>query len=108
MRSKSGAHSGSSSGRPLTLEKIWTPVAPSPSMARSISLSAASGLFIGREATKPGKRSGCFATRSEEHTSELQSRSDLVCRLLLEKKKKEDNITTRLFYDQHINFGSAP
>src|SRR5256712_4411647 len=28
------------------------------------------------------------AMRSEEHTSELQSRSDLVCRLLLEKKKK--------------------
>src|SRR2546421_3432619 len=29
--------------------------------------------------------------RSEEHTSELQSRSDLVCRLLLEKKKKNSN-----------------
>src|SRR5260221_8829975 len=29
------------------------------------------------------------ATRSEEHTSELQSHSDLVCRLLLEKKKKK-------------------
>src|SRR5204863_1062556 len=29
--------------------------------------------------------------RSEEHTSELQSRRDLVCRLLLEKKKKKDN-----------------
>src|SRR3989440_2818852 len=29
------------------------------------------------------------ALRSEEHTSELQSRSDLVCRLLLEKKKKQ-------------------
>src|SRR2546421_12969529 len=28
-------------------------------------------------------------TRSEEHTSELQSRSDLVCRLLLEKKKPD-------------------
>src|SRR5438132_12528348 len=28
--------------------------------------------------------------RSEEHTSELQSHSDLVCRLLLEKKKKSD------------------
>src|SRR5206468_9959094 len=28
--------------------------------------------------------------RSEEHTSELQSRSDLVCRLLLEKKKKDN------------------
>src|SRR5438034_4412371 len=30
-------------------------------------------------------------TRSEEHTSELQSHSDLVCRLLLEKKKKKKN-----------------
>src|SRR5947207_10162927 len=29
-----------------------------------------------------------FATRSEEHTSELQSHSDIVCRLLLEKKNK--------------------
>src|SRR2546421_5249618 len=33
-------------------------------------------------------RSMCRPWRSEEHTSELQSRSDLVCRLLLEKKKK--------------------
>src|SRR5436190_8693974 len=32
------------------------------------------------------------ATRSEEHTSELQSHSDLVCRLLLEKKKKNRRI----------------
>src|SRR5690349_23158551 len=31
------------------------------------------------------------AVRSEEHTSELQSRRDLVCRLLLEKKKKKKN-----------------
>src|SRR5438034_1309592 len=31
------------------------------------------------------------AMRSEEHTSELQSHSDLVCRLLLEKKKKTNN-----------------
>src|SRR5438105_10145875 len=30
----------------------------------------------------------CRTSRSEEHTSELQSRVDLVCRLLLEKKKK--------------------
>src|SRR2546427_10993241 len=30
-----------------------------------------------------------FAARSEEHTSELQSQSNLVCRLLLEKKKKK-------------------
>src|SRR5206468_12989443 len=32
---------------------------------------------------------GRGAVRSEEHTSELQSRSDLVCRLLLEKKKQK-------------------
>src|SRR5690606_40312191 len=32
------------------------------------------------------------AQRSEEHTSELQSRENLVCRLLLEKKKKTDKI----------------
>src|SRR3989475_5070602 len=31
---------------------------------------------------------GIFVPRSEEHTSELQSQSNLVCRLLLEKKKK--------------------
>src|SRR2546428_9210160 len=41
---------------------------------------------------KPGRgetglRRACGRLRSEEHTSELQSRSDLVCRLLLEKKK---------------------
>src|SRR5436190_16242037 len=33
--------------------------------------------------------------RSEEHTSELQSHSDLVCRLLLEKKKKKRQRKTR-------------
>src|SRR2546422_1836875 len=32
------------------------------------------------------------AARSEEHTSELQSRLHLVCRLLLEKKKKESSV----------------
>src|SRR2546425_7672255 len=32
--------------------------------------------------------------RSEEHTSELQSLAYLVCRLLLEKKKKKQNVTT--------------
>src|SRR5204862_8064239 len=56
---------------------------------------------------KPSCRSGCAITRSaqplrqlgfgdrrsEEHTSELQSRRDLVCRLLLEKKKKTQDET---------------
>src|SRR5687768_14075127 len=39
--------------------------------------------------------------RSEEHTSELQSRLHLVCRLLLEKKKKKKN-TIMTVYDQRI------
>src|SRR5688572_32756581 len=37
-----------------------------------------------------------IAARSEEHTSELQSQSNLVCRLLLEKKKHQDSIGYRL------------
>src|SRR3712207_7611007 len=39
------------------------------------------------------------STRSEEHTSELQSRQYLVCRLLLEKKKKHTSITHPLHTD---------
>src|SRR2546427_6792618 len=45
----------------------------------------------GLAATDKGGGSGAHAvsgTRSEEHTSELQSQSNIVCRLLLEKKKK--------------------
>src|SRR5206468_7975459 len=38
-------------------------------------------------ASPPGDAGALGELRSEEHTSELQSRSDLVCRLLLEKKK---------------------
>src|SRR2546426_2391801 len=36
-----------------------------------------------------------YLTRSEEHTSELQSPCNLVCRLLLEKKKKKKNETSK-------------
>src|SRR3989442_11900483 len=39
------------------------------------------------------------STRSEEHTSELQSRPHLVCRLLLEKKKKRVKQTTVRYSD---------
>src|SRR2546428_7109131 len=41
-----------------------------------------------------GARAGM--RRSEEHTSELQSRSDLVCRLLLEKKKKKQRCCDKM------------
>src|SRR5712664_4613328 len=52
--------------------------------ARRLRLSRPGGL--GRPRSAERRRLG---DRSEEHTSELQSRSDLVCRLLLEKKKKK-------------------
>src|SRR2546430_12187328 len=42
--------------------------------------------------------------RSEEHTSELQSQSNLVCRLLLEKKKKQNiRLNTRSKHIQHLH-----
>src|SRR6266496_5634918 len=43
-------------------------------------------------------------SRSEEHTSELQSRRDLVCRLLLEKKKKKNR--KQLQRNKKINFST--
>src|SRR5206468_12766156 len=47
-------------------------------------------LLVGESALAGGSvRDAEEGYRSEEHTSELQSRSDLVCRLLLEKKKKK-------------------
>src|SRR5207249_7051437 len=38
------------------------------------------------------------AGRSEEHTSELQSRFDLVCRLLLEKKNKQEDTNAKIVF----------
>src|SRR2546427_4261647 len=51
-----------------------------------------------RKPDEPGLRRDCHGCvvrrgRSEEHTSELQSQSNLVCRLLLEKKKKKNRNT---------------
>src|SRR5687768_18015021 len=68
------------------------------------------GFFLGNEClpkeAKPSlHREGAFdrgkiskvLRRSEEHTSELQSRLHLVCRLLLEKKKKKNEQRKKLF-----------
>src|SRR2546427_8213625 len=56
------------------------------------------------------KRTGSAVTmqgprdkRSEEHTSELQSQSNLVCRLLLEKKKKIKNTTSCRLLTDRVN-----
>src|SRR3712207_7212440 len=46
---------------------------------------------------RPQPAAGAVHVRSEEHTSELQSRQYLVCRLLLEKKKKTHIISTSYY-----------
>src|SRR2546427_7154617 len=61
-----------------------------------LSLSATNTLPIFNGLLRPSVAPGVLvqpafgASRSEEHTSELQSQSNLVCRLLLEKKKQKD------------------
>src|SRR2546427_6736209 len=52
----------------------------------------------GRDSTH-ARRQEPQRVRSEEHTSELQSQSNLVCRLLLEKKKNEQALSRQLFTD---------
>src|SRR5699024_12018349 len=67
---------------------------PAPTEIYTLSLHDALPIFgtpvkpIGMD-TAPSAIVAFAAMRSEEHTSELQSRFDLVCRLLLEKKKKQ-------------------
>src|SRR5438270_1308250 len=62
--------------------------------------SASSGVPTRRDRPARGARTRRRDHRSEEHTSELQSQSNLVCRLLLEKKKqKKDTTTTSIAAD---------
>src|SRR5207249_6031756 len=77
---------------------------PAPTSGRSRPPPAATAPATSWTAPRPGSRMPAWPTstscsparakRSEEHTSELQSRFDLVCRLLLEKK---NNTTNKLF-----------
>src|SRR2546428_3512533 len=73
-------------------------IGPTPgTVLRRLIRSASKGSRC-RELTRAySNASGRFLERSEEHTSELQSRSDLVCRLLLEKKKKLNNIVICIY-----------
>src|SRR6266705_446786 len=56
---------------------------------------------------KSGSETGRRAVRSEEHTSELQSPYDLVCRLLLEKTKRTRVVASPSFstpgFDRHVS-----
>src|SRR3712207_7105702 len=76
---------------PLSCQRVTT-ITSSPASERRTSME-----------TKPGKSCTCprlFANRSEEHTSELQSRQYLVCRLLLEKN---NSILSFLAFKKHCD-----
>src|SRR5690349_23383831 len=79
FRSRQRAH-------PVCRRRRATPIQAAPTPQRAY---APSPHLLGRHPQAECANS-CFP-RSEEHTSELQSRRDLVCRLLLEKKKKKEN-----------------
>src|SRR2546427_4757034 len=81
-----------------TLFRSWSltksaPRAPGAAPAAGIEDGAATGPV---PAPRPAGATGLRDfVRSEEHTSELQSQSNLVCRLLLEKKKKKTQSSNR-------------
>src|SRR5688572_31440533 len=63
------------------MQKAWKEIKDHPEVTLSIDLFYAGMIFFRKE-----KQQKEHFVRSEEHTSELQSQSNLVCRLLLEKK----------------------
>src|SRR5438874_8162589 len=71
--------------------------------ALPISTRACRRSAIPRNATRSRSTLATAWHRSEEHTSELQSRRDLVCRLLLEKKKKKEEQTYTKTKRQNIH-----
>src|SRR5215510_15221650 len=68
---------------------------------RTVDLGAGRGSGGPDSCRYPGARWRPTAGRSEEHTSELQSRGHLVCRLLLEKKKKNKSSPILIKKKQH-------
>src|SRR6266496_924608 len=73
----------------MALRYFWRRIGRSQNGPGGAGLSPASLLPANGPVPAPAPRACCCPARSEEHTSELQSRRDLVCRLLLEKKKKK-------------------
>src|SRR5688572_30923633 len=85
-------------GEPRNVNGLFHIWLPSPVATSAVQMDHACGRCsrIGSGAPPfPGRRTKAIrfpsGDRSEEHTSELQSQSNLVCRLLLEKKKKKKN-----------------
>src|SRR2546426_4210757 len=76
-------------------------VVPSPDGAPVLGVAAAASLLQASMSLCLGASALARALRSEEHTSELQSPCNLVCRLLLEKKKELLRVFIGLVQDDH-------
>src|SRR2546425_5812691 len=87
----------------------YTTLFRSKTRRSSASPATLTGGGISFERERPCGASGCVttATRSEEHTSELQSLAYLVCRLLLEKKKKLSVAETAAMFTQRPTHTSS-
>src|SRR3712207_7060282 len=92
MRTRSVSVSSSSS---QSSRVSWQPSHEVNFHTARVVIAASPPVGVRRRRSRPPGRAGrsAAARRSEEHTSELQSRQYLVCRLLLEKKKKHTNTT---------------
>src|SRR5437016_12120436 len=77
---------------------------PYTTLFRSLKASSCNTLLAGMhpDSRVPRGAAGNIR-RSEEHTSELQSLTNLVCRLLLEKKKKETKQHNKVIYEKCYN-----
>src|SRR2546428_3174923 len=85
FRSSTGVLNGHE-GNPLVIGNVMYVHSAFPNIVFALDLTKPGAPTIWRFQPKQPDEAKPIARRSEEHTSELQSRSDLVCRLLLEKK----------------------
>src|SRR5436853_984285 len=76
---------------------------PYTTLFRSILMTRRACRFLGGGLALPDAAVPALALRSEEHTSELQSLRQLVCRLLLEKKKQLGSRTARRLVPNHCD-----
>src|SRR3712207_8897101 len=76
--------------------RAWRASTSTPARGRPTSRPPSSSCRSAPSRGAPGSSTATRSSRSEEHTSELQSRQYLVCRLLLEKKKELNDLPVTL------------
>src|SRR5207249_6932561 len=92
----------------VTLGEGGTPLLELPRLAAHLGVRRLWAKDEGQNPTGSFKARGLgMAIRSEEHTSELQSRFDLVCRLLLENKNAQRYVNAKRF-DNRLRYGTRP